>query len=347
MQGQWIVVDSVPARVMSLLQVGDTFFKGASVRKNLSREGRQLLFDRLEDAVQHGTSIEVVEEVAGQCWRVVVRPVLSPYSEVPVGALGIYLPEGEPIPPRPQVGSMEWIVSPDGQRRSIWDRTMYSIYGMDPLDQGMQTVPPGMWLAKFVSREDQDRLLKIIAEGLEAELSDRGLISYHIVTLHGKSKKLLEMSARKYQGENGTVYLRGLTRQIPATQGSDVLPGEVSAPQSALDAMVELVGDVPLAQVDFRTWQLFQVSPGWTEAGLGDPQTLTLLEMIHDDQRETVREQLEQRAEEAPVGTLEGVRMKSQFGHHQIVNISYRVLPNRYAMVRIQPKEWLVRPPVS
>lgn len=347
MQGQWIVVDAVPDRVMSLLQVGDKFYKGTSVRKNLSRGCRTMLYDRLEAAVLEGTAVETVEEMDGQRYQVLVRPILSPHSQTPVGAMGIYLPEGEPIPPRPQVGSMEWIVTADGQRQSMWDRTMYSIYGMDPSDPNVQSVPPGMWLAKFVAREDQDRLLKLIADGITtAAISDRALISYHILTLHGKSKKLLEMSVAKHVAD-GKIYLRGLTRQIPAVSGTDVLPGEVSAPQSALDAMVELMGDVPLAQVDFRNWQLFQVSPGWAEAGLQDADTHSLLEMVHPDQRESVREQLEQRDEEAPVGTLQEVRMRSVVGNDRLVDISYRALPNRYAMVRIQPKGWVMHQAVS
>lgn len=347
MQGQWIVVDSVPDRVMSLLQVGDKFYKGTSVRKNLSRGCRTLLYDRLEEAVLRGTETATVDEMDGQQMQVLVRPILSPHSKTPVGAMGIYLPVGEPIPPRPQVGSMEWMVSADGQRQSWWDRTMYSIYGMDAADPNVQSVPPGMWLAKFVAREDQDRLLKLIADGITtASISDRALIGYHIVTLHGKSKKLLEMSVAKHV-EGDTIFLRGLTRQVPAVSGTDVLPGEVSAPQSALDAMVELMGDVPLAQVDFRNWQLFQVSPGWAQAGLQDANTHSLLEMVHPDQREAVREELERGEEDAPVGCLEAVRMRSVVGNDRVVDISYRVLPNRYAMVRIQPKGWVMQQAVS
>lgn len=347
MLGQWIVVDAVPDRVMSLLQVGDSFHKGVSVRKNLSRGARSLLFDRLEKAVQEGAAVDTVAELDGQPMRVVVQPILSPASGTPVGAMGVYLPVGQPVPPRPQVGSMEWTITPDGQRSSVWDATMYSIYGMNAEDQEVQAVPPGMWLAKYVAREDQDRLLKLISDGIAtASITDRALISYHIVTLHGKSKKLLEMSVAKHVGD-GNIYLRGLTRQVPSVLGTDVLPGEVSAPQSALDAMVELMGDVPLAQVDYRNWELFQVSPGWAEAGLEDPESSSFLDMVHGDQREVVRQALESRDEASDIDCLKDVRMRSTYGKDRVVDISYRVLPNKYAMLRILPRGWVMSSNVS
>lgn len=57
--------------------------------------------------------------------------------------------------------------------------------------------------------------------------------------------------------------------------------------------------------------------------------------MVHDEHRETVREHLEQGDGDAPVGKLEVVRMHTSHGNGRVVDVFYRVLPKRYAMVRI------------
>lgn len=337
MQGQWIVVDSVPKRTMSLLQVGDTYYKDASVRKNLSQAARLLLRGRLEKAVSVGEPFEAIEDHAGQSWHVVVRPILSPHSEHPVGALGIYVAEGEELPPAPLVGSMEWVIMPSGERFSQWDQAMYKIYDLDVADPTVGEVSPAIWLGKFVAQEDQDRLQKLIAEGLETPVSNRAVISYHVLTSPERSKKLLEMSVRKYVEDDGRILLRGITREVSSeTSTEDVLPAEVDAPDSAVEAMAELTQDIPLAQLDFRDWRLFQVSRGWATAGLGDPQENSLLELLHSDSQAQVRAALEGHSENQHPGVIAEVELRMGDGSYRKADLMFKVLPHRYAMVRVR-----------
>ena len=335
MQAQWIVVDSVPGRTMSLLQVGDDFYKDASVRKNLSQVARVLLRARLEDAVLRGCHFDGTEAQGGRTWRVVVRPILSPYSHYPVGALGIYVEHGHPLPPAPLVGSMEWVVDPTGERFSQWDRAMYEIYHLDPSDPAVEKVSPTLWLSRFVAQEDQDRLQKLIAEGLETTVTNRAVISYHVLTPPERRKKLLEMSVQKHVQDDGKILLRGITRQVPGA-GQDVLPVEVDAPSSALNALAELTQEIPLAQVDFRDWRLFQVSDGWHIAGLGDPQEHTLLELVHLEDRKRVQAALEAQREDADLGAVVDIKVRMNSGCYRQADMSYKVLPHRYAMVRLR-----------
>lgn len=335
MQGQWIVVDAVPGRIMSLLQVGKSFYKDASVRKNLSMVDRGLLLARLEDAITRGYAFDGAEEHIGHRWHVVVRPILSPYSQHPVGALGIYVKAGDPLPPAPLVGSMEWVIEPGGARFSQWDQAMYEIYHLDPTDPAVGHVSPSLWLARLVAQEDQNRLQKLIAEGLETQVTTRAVISYHVLTLPERRKTLLEMSVQKHVEADGTILLRGITRQVPGAS-QDVLPAEVDAPGSALDAMVELTQDIALAQVDFRDWRLFQVSPGWHDAALADPQECTFLSLLHEEDRERVRAALEDQREEANLAVVAGVKMLTTDRSYRLVDVLYKVLPHRYAMVRVR-----------
>ena len=335
MQDQWIVVDSVPGRTMSLLQVGDTFYKDASVRKNLSQVARLLLRERLEDAVLRACCFDGEQTHGGHTWHVVVRPILSPYSHHPVGALGVYVEHGHPLPPAPVVGSMEWVVDPSGERFSQWDRAMYEIYHLDPADPDVEKVSPALWLSRFVAQEDQDRLQKLIAEGLETPVSTRAVISYHVLTPPERRKKLLEMSVQKHVQDDGKILLRGITRLVPGAS-HDVLPVEVDAPGSALNALVELTQEIPLAQVDFRDWRLFQVSHGWHIVGLGDPQKYTLLELIHHEDRARVQTALEAQHEDADPSAVTGVKVRMSSGCYRQADVSYKVLPHRYAMVRLR-----------
>lgn len=338
MRAEWIIVDAVADRVMSLLNVGEATYKGVSVRKNLSRRARGLLYERLEDAVLHGTVYDEEREYEGQRWRVVVVPILSPTTHTPVGARAVYVEAGQPVPPAPELGAMEWVITPDGQRSSAWDRAMYGIYELNPEGPTATQVNPGVWLAQFVAREDQARIIKLIATSVDrAQMLGRSIIAYHIVTLHSRKTKLLEMSVSKHHAEDGHIYLRGFTREIPAADGDETMPGEVEHLASAAEAWSELLADIPLARIDWRNHRLFEVSLGWHRAGLADPGEGGLLELIEVVDRERVRAAMESYHGREGVGKVERVLMRTSAGDERLVDLTFRSLPSRYGIMRVHP----------
>lgn len=338
MRAQWIIVDSAPGRVMSLLHVGCKAFKGVSVRKNLSRRARELLYEPLEAAVLHGVACDDERLHEGQRWRVVVEPILSPMTSTPVGARGIYVGVEEQVPPAPEVGSMEWVFTADGHRSSEWDRTLYGIYELDRDDPALPEGHPGGWLAQYVAREDQARLIKLIATAADgAQLSDRQIVAYRIVTARSKQKKLLQMSASMDRDGAGRVYLRGFTREIPVLSIEGVLSDEVGDFATTAEAWSDLLADIPLARIDWLTYQLFEVSQGWHEAGLADPGGSSLLEVVHEDHRRRVEAVMETCQEHEAVARAEQVPVRTRDGEQRVVDLTFRSLPSRYGIMRVHP----------
>lgn len=338
MRGQWIIVDAVTDRVMSLLNIGEASFKGASVRKNLSRLARELLYDRLEDAVVLGAVFDEEQVADGQRWRVVVVPILSPTTRVPVGARGVFVEAGQPVPPAPEVGAMEWVITPDGQRTSEWDRTMYDIYELNPEDPTATRVNPGVWLAQFVAQEDQARIIELIATGMDrAQMLEREIIAYRVVTAHSRRTKRLEMSVSKAHSASGHIYMRGLTREVAAASCDDERVERGADMAMATEAWGELLADIPLARIDWLTHRLFEVSAGWHEAGLADPGQDGLLELVDEAHRGRVQAAMDTCRRGEVVERAERVRVCTAAGEPRVVDISFRALSGHYGAVRIHP----------
>lgn len=299
--GRWVLVDYLNKEQSGLLSIGDMHFHGASVRKNLDANGRELLIDRIRAVVESGIGVDEVVQRRGDSFRVLVEPVLSPTSQTAVGVLAIFLREGEDLPPRPVVGSMEWLIWDDGRVEAAWDDSMFTLYEISHTGSASPTGDMNAWVGQLIAPEDRARMKLTIDAGIRQSNGRRYFVHYRILTRTGSAlpgiKNLEVASSCNPDPVLPMRRLIGITREVPEL--TPAINPEFGDTGGLMRAVFDLATDHALAAVDVRRWQTFMTSNSWHTLGLQSPQYGYLPHIIHPDDFETFREAV-QSEETAP-----------------------------------------------
>jgi hypothetical protein len=291
-RGQWLLVDRLDKEQSGLLSIGEVNFHGASVRKNLDANGRELLVDRMRVVAETGVDIDEYVERRGQTFRVIVEPILSPASQNVVAVRAIYKFQGEALPERPLVGALEWLIWDDGRIETIWDDAMFALYEISRSGSASPTGGMNQWVNSLIAPEDRARMKLTIDAGIKESNGKRYFVHYRIVTRKDSANPgIKNLEASSSSNPDPVLPMRRLlaiTREVP-----ELIPAinpEFGDTGGLIRAVFELAGDAVLAAVDVRRWQTFMTSPSWEVHGIQSPQHGYLPHIIHPDDFDVFRE---------------------------------------------------------
>lgn len=294
-RGQWIVVDYLNKEQSGLLNVGKVNYHGASVRKNLSPLGRELLVDRIRIVADTAITIDNVHTRRGHDFRVVVEPILAPTSRVLVAVQAVYVPADQELPERPVIGALEWNIWDNGEIETTWDDNMFRLYEIDRGGSASPTGDMNQWVNQLIAPEDRARMKLTIDSGIKDSNGKRYFVHYRIITRQGSANpgiKNLEVSSScNPDPELPVRRLRAITREVPALIPA-INPG-FGDTGGLMRAIFELSTDVVLAAVDVRRWQTFMTSRSWEAFGIQSPKFGYLPHIIHPDDFTTFRESVQ------------------------------------------------------
>lgn len=289
---QWTLVDHLNKEQSGLLGIGRDNYHGASVRKNLSALGRDLLIDRIRVVADTATAIDDTVERKGVTYRVLVEPILSPTSGTLVAVHGVYFPAGEEVPERPIVGALEWDIWDDGRVQTTWDDNMFRLYEISRTGSASPTGDMNQWVSQLIAPEDRARMKLTIDSGIKDSNGKRYFVHYRIITRQGTANpgvKNLEVSSSCNPDPVLPLRrLRAITREVP-----ELIPAinpEFGDTGGLMRAIFELSTDTVLAAVDIRRWQTFMTSRSWEAFGIQIPQYGYLPHVIHPDDFTAFRE---------------------------------------------------------
>jgi hypothetical protein len=278
-------VDHLNKEQSGLLSIGSDNYHGASVRKNLSALGRELLVDRIRLVAETALPIDETITRRGETYRVIVEPILSPTSRGLVAVQGAYFLGGEEVPERPVVGSLEWNIWDDGRVETVWDDNMFRLYEIDRTGSASPTGDMNQWVGSLIAPEDRARMKLTIDSGIKDSNGKRYFVHYRIITRMGTDNpgvKNLEVSSSCNPDPVLPMRrLRAITREVP-----ELIPAinpEFGDTGGLMRAIFELSTDVVLAAVDIRRWQTFMTSSSWNAYGIQTPQYGYLPHVIHPD----------------------------------------------------------------
>lgn len=289
---QWVLVDHLNKEQSGLLSIGSDNYHGASVRKNLSALGRELLIDRIRLVAETSVTIDETVTRRGEAYRVIVEPILSPATQVLVAVHGTYFPAVEEIPGRPVVGSLEWNIWDDGRVETVWDDNMFRLYEISRTGSASPTGDMNQWVGSLIAPEDRVRMKLTIDSGIKDSNGKRYFVHYRIITRLGSDNpgiKNVEVSSSCNPDPVLPMRrLRGITREVP-----ELIPAinpEFGDTGRLIRAIFELSTGVVLVAVDVRRWQIFMTSSSWNAYGIQTPQFGYLPHVIHPDDFTTFRE---------------------------------------------------------
>lgn len=292
---QWVLVDHLNKEQSGLLSIGGDNYHGASVRKNLSALGRELLVDRIRIVADTLVAIEEVIERRGIPYRALVEPILSPTSRTLVAVHGVYFPAGEDVPERPVVGSLEWDIWDDGRVQTTWDDNMFRLYEISRTGSASPTGDMNQWVNQLIAPEDRARMKLTIDSGIRDSNGKRYFVHYRIITRQGTDNpglKNLEVSSSCNPDPVLPVRrLRAITREV--TELIPAINPEFGDTGGLMRAIFELSKDTVLAAVDIRRWQTFMTSKSWEAFGIQVPQYGYLPHIIHPDDFTSFRDSLQ------------------------------------------------------
>lgn len=341
MQGQWVIVDTdSDNNAIRLLQDGQKRYLGKSVRKNLTKEQRVLLLQRLENAALHGAESDELHAADGVDYRVRVRPVLSPFSRIPVGAIGTYVKVDKSLPIEPRVGALEWHI--EESRTIYWNPELVDIYGMERADlsevvHGEHKIfmPTQEWLTGWIDPADQDKLQRLIENAANGEFHGVVQFSYRIVNPSTGVSKIVELAAGNRQRDDGVMLYLGMVREV-AEQAESRIPDELTEPVPQIDALIELTADIPLAQIRADTGEAVQVFPGWENAGLPSLARCRLSDLVPPERRDGLMDVLGRADQEGPVVILDRMPLQTAQGDWIIADMWVKSLGEGYVMLRVK-----------
>lgn len=291
-RGKWILVDYLNKEQSGLLSIGEVNFHGASVRKNLNATGRELLVERIREAAESRSGVDEIVERRGGSFRVLVEPILSPVSRSLVAVLAVFTFQGEALPPRPVVGSMEWLIWDDGRIETAWDDNMYTLYEISRTGSASPTGDMNAWVGRLIAPEDRARMKLTIDAGIKQSNGHRYFVHYRIVTrIDSDNPGIKNLEVASSSNPDPVLPMRrllGVTREVP-----ELIPAinpEFGDTGGLMRAIFDLATDDALAAVDIRRWQTFMTSNSWHDLGLQSPEYGYLPHIIHPDDFETFRE---------------------------------------------------------
>lgn len=292
---EWVLVDHLNKEQSGLLSIGRDNYHGASVRKNLSPLGRELLVDRIRTVADTSATIDEVVLRRGVSWRVLVEPILSPVSGILVAVQGVYFPADEDLPDRPIVGALEWDIWDDGRVETRWDDNMFRLYEISRTGTASPTGDMNAWVGQLIAPEDRARMKLTIDAGIKDSNGKRYFVHYRIITRMGTDNpgvKNLEVSSSCNPDPDLPVRrLRAITREVP--QLIPAINPEFGDTGGLVRALFELATETVIAAVDVRRWQTFMTSPSWETYELQTPQFGYLPHVVHPDDFTSFREALQ------------------------------------------------------
>lgn len=296
-RGEWVLVDHLNRDQPGLLSIGSDNYHGASLRKNLSPMGRELLVDRIRVVAETATEMDDVVTRRGEDFRILVRPVLAPTSGMLVAVQGIYYPLGAPVAERPLVGALEWVISAAGRIDTAWNDDLFGIYEIDRTGAS-PTGDMNQWVSQLIAPEDRARMKITIDAAIKSGNAQRYLVPYRIVTRFGTANpgvRNLEVSGRVIPDQaKGIKLLRAITREVNEVTPNPITPGFGDYQSSSLlRAVFDLADDRVFAAVDTSCWQMFMTSKSWEDHNLQAPRFGYLPHIVYPGEFRTVTEVLE------------------------------------------------------
>lgn len=284
--GRWVLIDTLIEDQLTLMSIGEVDYAEASVRKNLDVMGRELLLPGVKEVLASGSPIQTEIENRGAMWSVRIEPIHSPINKIVIAIRAIYVPAGEPIPPAPVVGGIEWRIMDDGHIDTVWDDTMFALYEVQRSGSGSATGDMNGWVNYLIAPEDRARMKVVIDNGIGKPDGKRHTIAYRIITRSKSrnpgSKQLEAISRVLIDHERGIKWLRSFTREV--TNLNPSFPQEMDNQSTALlRATFDLVNSKAMFAIDTTTWQVFMTSKEWRQFGLQKPQSSYLPNSIHPD----------------------------------------------------------------
>lgn len=339
MRNEWIIADVNKGKGLSLLQIGSNNLGGVSLRKNLSREARLILLDKMKKAIDNRVCSTEITTFENTEIRTVIYPILTPVSHTAVGVVAIYAYLEEEMPTRPEIGAIEWVID-KGELAAFWDFTAASIYGRTQEFEsaavgGALKVKPNEWLTKQINPQYQNTLQKLIEEAAREDYEGHGILSYSIIDAETSEEKFLELSAVNQYKTADNVSFLGMIREIPEVSETMTVPDHMEEPQLRLDALFELTADIPLAQINCETGRFVQVLPGWNLAGLADTASATFFEMFDSVDHARVRQGIQASENDHLLQVVENVSIRLSSSGVLPVSLWIKALGDGYAMVRV------------
>lgn len=283
--GRWVLVDTLVEDQLSLLSIGDIDYGEASVRKNLDEVGRELLIPRIKALTPDVPIIHEDAESRGRLWTVHAEAILSPINNIVLAVRAIYVPAGDPLPPPPLVGGIEWKIMDDGRIDTVWDDSMFSLYEV-PRSGGSGTGDMSTWVSLLIAPEDRARMKGVIDAGIADPDGQRHAITFRILTrtrTENPGSKQIETFSRVFGDPSGSVkWLRSIAREVTKLSAA---PAQETDNHSAalVQATFDLITSKAMFAVDTATWQVFMVSKSWHQFGLKRPDYNYVPNAIHPD----------------------------------------------------------------
>lgn len=273
--GLWVLVDYLTRDQPGLLSIGSENYHGASLRKNLTPLGRELLVDRIRVVAETGTTLDDKLSYRGQDYRVMATPVVAPTSGIPVAVQAVYFPLDAEVPERPMAGALEWIISNTGRIDTAWNDDLFEIYEIDR-HGASPTGDMNQWVSQLIAPEDRARMKITIDAAIKSGNAQRYLVPYRIVTRFGTDNpgvRSLEVCGRVFPlPDQGVKVLRAITREVNEITPSPITPGFGDYQSSSLlRAVFDLSKTQVLAAVDTSCLQMFMTSKSWEEHDLMMP----------------------------------------------------------------------------
>ncbi|WP_354214694.1 hypothetical protein [Arthrobacter sp. UYCo732] len=326
-RGKWVLVDYLDKEQSGLLSIGDGNFHGASLRKNLDANGRELLVDRIRIVAESSVGIDEVVERRGEKYRVIVEPILAPESNGLVAARAIYIAEDDPLPPRPVVGSLEWLIWDDGRVETLWNDEMFTLYEIPRTGSSSPTGDMNQWVNSLIAPEDRARMKLTIDAGIKESNGKRYFVHYRIVTRKDSADpgiRNLEVSSSSNPDPVLPMRrLRAVTREVPEL--TPAINPEFGDTGALMRAVFDLSTHQALAAVDVRRWQTFMTSDSWTAFGIQMPQYGYLPHIIHPDDFQCFREAVQ--AEEIIPVQVRFLHTSGEFHSYEVTSSSGPKVP--------------------
>lgn len=340
--GRWVLIDALIEDQLTLMSIGDVDYAEASVRKNLDAMGRELLLPGVKEVLAGGPSIQKETEHRGSRWSVRIEGIHSPINKVVVAIRAIYVPAGEPFPPAPVVGGIEWRIMDGGHIDTVWDDTMFSLYEVQRSGSGSGTGDMNGWVNYLIAPEDRARMKVVIDTGIGNPDGNRHTISYRIITRSKTdspgSKQLEAVSRVVVDEEKGIKWLRSFTREVTYLNPS--FPQEMDNQSAALvRAAFDLISNRAMFAVDTTTWQVFMTSKDWRQFGLQKPQSSYLPNSIHPDDFSSFAELCTMACPSSEPYPIRALQEDGTYRHYEVQASSghFDTQGKRYVIVAVQP----------
>lgn len=340
--GRWVLIDTLIEDHLTLMSIGDVDYSEASVRKNLDVMGRELLLPGVREVLAGVPSIHEEIENRGSKWTVRIEGILSPINKSVIAIRAIYVRAGDPIPPAPMVGGIEWRIMDGGHIDTVWDDTMFALYEVQRSGSGSGTGDMNGWVNYLIAPEDRARMKVVIDTGIGMPDGKRHIIAYRIITRSKSdnpgSKQLEAVSKVVVDDELGIKWLRSFTREV--TNLNPMLPQEMDIQSAALvQATFDLISSKAMFAVDTTTWQVFLASKGWRQFNLQKPQSSYLPNSIHPDDFSQFAEVCSAASHSEGARSLRALQEDGTYRYYDVTASSghFNTRGKRYVIISVVP----------